>query len=272
MKNPELLRRQETGFNVIGLANEEVAVEIVPALGARLISLRDRHTHEEWMWRPSDGRPLARHPLGLAFEHSSLTGADECLPTINPCLWDGRELPDHGECWASPWTVDAAAFAAGRLQTTLDLPRSPLRLERTITLEGPCVRLAYRLTSRSDRAERWLWAFHPLYPVRPGDRLELPGNAAAPECAPGACAKAFYPAAEGRVALIRANGNCLTTTWSPAELPWLAVWITRGNWYGHHHLALEPTVAPANTPDHPAVPLLAPGDTATWSITLTASA
>ena len=272
MKIPSLLRRQENGFDVIGLANDEVAVEIVPELGARVLSLRDRRTHTEWMWRPTDARPLDRHPLGLAFEHSSLAGADECLPTIDPCVWEKRELPDHGECWASAWTVDAAAFADGRLQTSLDLPRSPFRLERTITLDGPRVRLAYRLTSRSDRPERWLWAFHPLYPVCAGDRLELTGKASAPECAPGGCAKAFFPATEGRVALIRATGTRLTTTWSPTELPWLAVWITRGDWHGHHHLALEPTVAPANTPDHPAVALLAPGATASWSITLTLSA
>jgi galactose mutarotase-like enzyme len=272
MKTPKLLRRLENGFEVIGLANDEVAVEIVPELGARVLSLVDRRTHEEWMWRHTDSRPLARHPLGLAFEHSSLAGADECLPTIDPCVWENRELPDHGECWASAWTVDADAFAAGRLRTSLDLPRSPFRIERTITLEGPHVHLAYRLTSRSDHPERWLWAFHPLYPLCPGDRLELPGNTPAPACAPGGSAKAFFPATEGRVALIRANGNRLTTTWSPAELPWLAVWITRGEWHGHHHLALEPTVAPANTPDHSAVPLLAPGTYADWSISLTVSA
>lgn len=272
MKIPSLMRRLENGFEVIGLANDEVAVEIVPELGARVLSLRDQRTQEEWMWRPTDARPLARNPLGSAFEFSSLAGADECLPTINPCRWMGRELPDHGECWASAWTVDANAFADGRLQTSLNLPRSPFRLERTITLDGPRVRLDYRLTSRSDRPEPWLWAFHPLYPVCPGDRLELPGNASEPQCAPGCSAKAFYPAIEGRVALIRATGTRLTTIWSPAELPWLAVWITRGDWHGHHHLALEPTVAPANTPDHPDVPLLAPGSTASWSFTLTVSA
>jgi hypothetical protein len=272
MKTVELLSRQENGFAVIGLANADVAVEIVPELGARILSLRDRRTDEEWMWRPTDARPLARHPLGLAFEHSTLAGADECLPTIDPCVWEKRELPDHGECWASAWTVDADAFAAGRILTTLDLPASPLRIERTITLDGPRVHLAYQLTSCSDRPERWLWAFHPLYPVCPSDHLELPGGAAAPECAAGSCAKAFYPATEGRVALIRATGSRLMTTWSPAELPWLAVWITRGEWHGHHHLALEPTVAPANTPDHPDVPLLAPGAAARWSFTLTVSA
>jgi galactose mutarotase-like enzyme len=271
MKNPELFRRQENGFTVISLANAYVAVEIVPQLGARLLSLRNRRTHEEWMWRPTDSRPLARHPLGLAFEHSTLAGADECLPTIDSCHWEGRELPDHGECWASAWTVDNAALADGRILTTLDLPRSPLHIERTVTLDGPRVHLAYRLTSRSDRPERWLWAFHPLYPLCPGDRLELPGNAVAPECAAGSCAKAFYSATEGRVALIRATGSRLTTTWSPAEIPWLAVWITRGYWHGHHHLALEPTVAPANTPDHPDVPLLAPGATVSWSFTLAVS-
>jgi galactose mutarotase-like enzyme len=270
MKFPRVQHRQENGFDVIGLINDDLAVEIVPALGARLLSLRDLRVGEEWMWRPADGRPLARHLLGSAFEHSTLAGAEECLPTVNACRSNERDLPDHGECWASAWTVATAALDGGSIATTLDLPRSPLRLERTITLDGPRVQLEYRLTSRSALPERWLWAFHPLYPLCPGDRLELPGQASAPECAPGACTKAFYPATEGRVALIRAHGPRLTTTWSPAELPWLAVWITRGGWHGHHHLALEPTVAPADTPEHSAVPLIAPGATACWSIALTA--
>ena len=272
MKTPELLQRRENGFDVVGLANDDVAVEIVPTLGSRLLSLRDRRSGHDWMWRPEDKRPLVQHPVGRPFECSSLAGADECLPTVDPCQWEGRDLPDHGECWASAWTLDAAAFAAGRLATSLALPLSPFRFERTIALEGPCVRMAYRLTSLSVRPERWLWAFHPLYSVFPGDRLELPGKSAALECAEGSCAKAFYPAAEGRVALIRASGISLTTTWSPSELPWLAVWITRGGWHGHHHLALEPTVAPANTPDQPQAPILAPGTTVSWSINLAVSA
>jgi galactose mutarotase-like enzyme len=260
---------KEGAFEIRGLRNESVEIRIVPELGGRILSLRDLRSGREWMWHPADARQLARHPLGCDFQHSTLAGADECLPTIDACRWEGRDLPDHGECWASAWTLDASALDEGQLRTTLDLPLSPLRFERTVTLDGPHVKLAYCLTSRSDQPERWLWAFHPLYPLCPGDRLELPGKAPSPECAPGAFAKVFYPATEGMVSLVRADGNRLTTTWSPAELPWLAVWITRGGWHGHHHLALEPTFASADTPAYPDVPLLAPGATARWSLILT---
>ena len=207
----ESFTEKEGDFEICGLCNEFVEITVLPELGGRILSLRDRRSGREWMDRP-EGQALFRNDYGDDFSKGTFAGADECLPTIDACRWEGRDLPDHGECWASAWTLDSTALDEGQIRTTLDLPRSPLCFERTVTLDAPHEKLAYRLTSRSDQPERCLWAFHPLYPLCPGDRLELPGNAPAPECAPGASAKVFYPATEGRVSLVRASGNRLTTT------------------------------------------------------------
>ena len=56
---------------------------------------------------------------------SPLVGADECLPTIAPCSWRGRELPDHGEVWNVPWAVDPEALENGILKTSVRLEISP---------------------------------------------------------------------------------------------------------------------------------------------------
>ncbi len=261
-------RRVENGFDVIGLFNTEIAVETVPALGARLLSLRDLVTGREWLWRPADHRGLFASRAGDAFESSPLAGADECLPTIAPCRLDRRDLPDHGECWAAAWTLASPSEHRAKIQTTLELPVSPLRLERVLALHHRTARLDYTLTNLSDAPQPWLYAFHALFPIEPGDRVELPGGALPPPCPENEYAKAFVPATLPRAVLHRANGSALKIEWNGAALPWLAVFITRGGWNHHRHLALEPTNADADTPLGKTVPHLPPRGVIHWSVRL----
>lgn len=241
----QVTQHREDGFDVVGLANSFVAVEVVPALGGRLLSLRNVRTGREWLWRAADQRGLFSCPLGTPFEDSPLAGVDECLPTIVPCKYEGRNLPDHGECWTQAWSLDAPALASGKLHALLDLPISPLRLERTICLRQSTVSLDYAFFNLSDCPQSWLYAFHALFPIEPDDRIVLPGQVVAPSCPEGEYAKQFYPAkGEGQACLYRANGESLEMQWKSDYLPWLAVWITKGAWHGHRHLALEPTNAP----------------------------
>jgi hypothetical protein len=37
------------------------------------------------------------------------------------------------------------------------------------------------------------------------------------------------------------SGDQLLLEWNPAENDTLGLWLTRGGWHGHHHLAVEPT-------------------------------
>ncbi|HEY3932921.1 MAG TPA: hypothetical protein VGM58_11215, partial [Verrucomicrobiae bacterium] len=128
--------RQEQGFEVYMLHTEEVELAVVPELGAKIISLKDLRTGREWMWHPPGGLKLFRNHPSDAFSQSPLAGADECLPTIAPCSWQGRELPDHGEVWNVPWKVDSEALEHGILKTSVRLEISPFGFERTIELCG----------------------------------------------------------------------------------------------------------------------------------------
>src|SRR5438445_361846 len=98
--------RGEQGFEVFILSNQEVELAVVPELGARIISLKDVRTGREWLWHPAGRRKLFRNRTGDNFERSPLVGLDECLPTIAPCSWQERDLPDHGEVWAAAWSLD----------------------------------------------------------------------------------------------------------------------------------------------------------------------
>jgi hypothetical protein len=237
------------------LRSKEIELAVVPELGARIISLKNIRTGREWMWHPAGGLKLFRNRLGDDFRHSTLAGVDECLPTIAPCSWRGRELPDHGEVWSAAWAVDERSWARGLLKTSVELPTSPLRFERTIEVRGCDVRLDYLLRNRSGTDEEYLWALHPLLQLEAGDRLKLPADTrallngdawidAVDSCLPsGGCAKVFaQPLTSGLAEIVNArSGDRLAFEWNPEENNTLGLWLTRGGWHGHHHFAIEPT-------------------------------
>ena len=251
------------GFPSFGLDSGNVKIEIIPELGARIVSLQQ--AAQEWLWHPNDGRGLFASTLGTPFAKSPLWGADECLPTVAGCHWKGRSLPDHGEVWALPWEFDKELFTRRRkLKTTVLLPASPFRFTRTISLEGSSeILLDYQLENLSLSSEEFLWAWHPLFQLGPQDWLELPQQDAElvlevaknPDAArgdkwrvrsllqgaPDSYLKGFLPAGNGECALCRPNGTRLQLRWNPSELPLLGIWISRGGWDGFWHVALEPT-------------------------------
>jgi galactose mutarotase-like enzyme len=247
--------RHEQGFVVYLLSNQRAEIAVVPELGAKIISLKNLETGREWMWHPQGGLKLFRNRPADDFSKSPLVGIDECLPTIAPCSWRGRDLPDHGEIWNTPWSVDRAAWEGGILKTSIVLNISPFGLERTIELQENEVRITYRLNSRGAEAEHYLWAMHALLSLRPGDRIELPSSTRRllngeiwvddPDSAvpAGSCTKAFAgPLREGWAGIIGTNAkDRLEFEWDPAENNTLGLWLTRGGWHGHHHFALEPT-------------------------------
>ncbi len=245
------------GFKVYVLSNERVELAVVPELGAKIISLKNLRTGREWLWHPQNNMNLFKnHPLDN-FSASPLVGMDECLPTITPCTWRGRLLPDHGEVWNQPWQVDCAAWQGGVLATSIQLKSLPLAFRRTIELIGNAVRFDYQLSNLSAMEEKFVWAIHPLLRLATGDKLELPDSTrellngttwinAVTSAFPGQnCAKVFAcPVSEGWAAIRNdAQADRLEFTWNTEETNSLGLWLNRGGWHGHHHFAIEPTNA-----------------------------
>jgi hypothetical protein len=249
--------RIQQGFEVYTLHNDEVEIDVVPELGAKIISLKNLRTGRQWMWHPPAGCRLFSNCPGDDFSQSPLIGADECFPTIAPCVWQGRKLPDHGEVWNAPWQVDAKAWADGLLKTSVRLNISPFELNRTIELQGRDIRINYHLENLSPLAEAFLWAFHPLLNLLGGDHLVLPASTrvllngatwvdSVPLSIPEqSSAKVFaQPLTEGLTGIHnRFTGDRLEFEWNPSENNTLGLWLTRGAWYGYHQFAIEPTNA-----------------------------
>jgi galactose mutarotase-like enzyme len=296
-------RERIDGWDGISLANDRVALRIYPELGGRVASFVDRCNDRELLWSPPGGQRLFANRPGDSFAASTHVGLDECLPTVAPCTWRGRTLPDHGEIWALPWVVDAAALEDGMVSMTVDLPITPLRFARSIRLEGNCVRFNYRLQNLGAQPEDYLWAMHPLFTLQAGDTLELPDDVSCIklECAAGGTTdgrgatwswpapfpgvrldrlelpdnskgylKAFAMPQVGEVRLRTATTDgALTIRWDVAANPCLGLWLTRGGYKGWHHLAVEPSNgAPdsleAAVDDWRQSGKLEPGEVRTW--------
>jgi hypothetical protein len=246
---------RQQGFALYALRNEIIEAVVIPELGAKIVSLKNLRTGREWMWHPAGGFKLFRNRFGDEFSRSPLIGIDECFPTIMPCHWQGRDLPDHGEVWSVPWMVDPNDWENGILRTSVALKVSPFKLERTIELIDSEIRLDYRLTNLGDAEESFLWAMHPLLKLRSGDQIVVPNSTRKQfknlafiddwQTAPmeNNCAKNFAtPVLEGTAAVSNEiTGERLELRWNPEHNDTLGLWLTRGGWHGHHHVALEPT-------------------------------
>jgi len=297
----KISREQSQGFEFLAAENDHISVTVVPELGARVTSLRNLHNGREWMWRRPGPLQLWRNQVGDSFERGTFAGADECLPTIAACHWQGRTLPDHGEAWTLAWTLDEKLLVQGKIRTSVTLPFSPFRLIRTFELRDETLRMDYQLENLGAEPEFWLWAWHPLFALEPGDRLELspevqelriecgsPGTVLRgdrwkwPEARPGirldefslgdgdAFLKAFAgPFQNPRARILNPKtGASLEVIWDATSLPYLGLWITRGGYQGWHHVALEPTNLPADSladaSRETCASTLAPGASTSW--------
>jgi hypothetical protein len=296
------------GFEVVELANDLVRVAVLPELGAKVISLLYVPTGRQWMWKLARQPQFWRSAPGTPFEKNPLAGADECLPTIAACTWRELRLPDHGEVWSEAWELDHDALAEHRLVTRLELPISPLWIERCVTLADGVVRFDYQLRNLSDQPFEYLWAFHPLLRLVPGDRLALPAGCRTlytevclgdcplgvrgdkwswPEPLPGIDLARFDLGGDGRavklyteplregMAAIRneTTGEALTFRFDPKQLDTLGIWINQRGLNGWDDVAIEPTNAAPDALDRAVNEWkrhgsLSPGETRPWSFSI----
>ncbi|MEO1512957.1 MAG: hypothetical protein AAFU70_12865, partial [Planctomycetota bacterium] len=269
-------RRSIGGCEAFEIASLDLSCMVVPERGGRIVSLRDRTRDHEWMWAPGPRDRLPARPVGSDFASGPLVGADECLPSVGACAVGGLSIPDHGEIWARPWTVDPGDLEHGVLTTRVALDCMPFELERSILLDGPSCHLSYRLRNLSGDALPWLWSWHPLMVLPENARLELsprpreirvesgegvPQGAVGPWPSPfeGACldrlelgaetasGKLFCGGIERAVLTDLAVGSALEITADPAVLSGMGLWINRGGWNGYRHVAIEPTNVPVET-------------------------
>lgn len=290
--------REVDGFAVHSISNGKVAVAMVPELGGRIVSLRGGG-QREWLdgWQPASQRRLWRPADPADFATGPGAGIDECLPSVLACEAGGVAIPDHGDLWNTPAPVDAGEAARGILSCGWRCRSLPLSLERRIRLRGNALSLDYRLENHSDGPVPFLWAWHPLFAWRPGDRIRFapsvrsclagdgtrlpwPGIAPGTDLSRGSFAKEAVPAAKvfigplgtGAAEIRARSGARMVLRWPAAHFPYAGIWITRGFWKGLHHWAIEPTNGAADRlsdlmgEDAGPRVMLAPQEVRTWRL------
>jgi hypothetical protein len=171
----------ETGFARVALKTDTFSVEVLPALGGKVASMRKNGT--ELLQQPL--LPYAPRTLSTSFEESDASGFDECLPSVSACEIDspaGRvSIPDHGEFWRLP--CDAQSQDDNELHLSTTGRVVPLRLERKMRLlngsrrhEVEVLHVDYKVQNTGQDTIQYAWSAHPLFAVDPGDCIILPAS------------------------------------------------------------------------------------------------
>jgi galactose mutarotase-like enzyme len=165
-------------------------VQIVPALGGKIVSLVA--LGREWLWTSDVIQP--RDPVdGASYAETGDTGGyDECFPTVAACQlpigvagYGGLTLPDHGELWTQRAIVDVETHADGqRAVCRWTGRRMPYQFTRSVqvTPTGAVV-MEYSAANMGRSPLPFVWSAHPVFPLSPTTRLDLPGGARVRVCA-----------------------------------------------------------------------------------------
>lgn len=160
------------------LENDALRTVIVPNMGAKIVSLFDKRSGQEWLVGAGE-RPFAPVPYTADFVAQDMSGWDEMFPTITACDYpvpgkkQGVPLPDHGEVWPLPWTQ--APSKIGTLKFCVTGKALPYKLTRTLSYSAnDTLHMAYDLENLGQEAMPYIWAAHPQFVCGESAQIILP--------------------------------------------------------------------------------------------------
>jgi len=268
--------------DAIVLENDLVRAVVLPAWGAKTISLVHKGLGVETLWQnPSPRFTPTRY--GELYETGEFAGFDEMFPTISRCFyesapWAGVEAPDHGEVWTIPWE---ARIEGSAVTLAVDGVRFPYRLRKTVSLEGEKLVARYAASNPSPFPLEFIWAAHPLFHasegmrfIVPGDMREIVNAVDSPDLGAYGARYAFPEAERPGASPLRLDrmppknttgyqkywfARKVTEGWCilhdpgkklsiglsyPADkVPWLGMWLNEGGYAGQYNIAPEPATA-----------------------------
>jgi galactose mutarotase-like enzyme len=268
------------------LRNSELSVEVLPAEGGRISSLKSLHSGMEFLTQ-SRRRGHPQSGLDARFQDGPCAGIEECLPTVGPSgpETEGGAAPDHGDFWQLPWKLLTEFDTCASLET-VGFSRT-FRFSKQLSLEHNTLRVAYAVKNAGSTAQSFLHACHPLFAVSAGDRVLLPSvirevrldyskgdrlgafgsivtwpttksgfrldMTLGPEA--GTAEMLYTPRLQdGLCGIYREeSGHVLEVSFDSNRLPYLGLWLCYGGWPSdgkgprQYAVALEPTTSPVNT-------------------------
>lgn len=275
------------GTRVCLLKSSELSVEVLPAEGGRISSLKSLQSGVEFLTQSRRDGPYPKAGLGARFQDGPCAGIEECMPTVGPsgAETEGGPAPDHGDFWQLPWKLLTASDTHASL-AAVGFSR-PLRFSKNLVLENNVLRVAYTVVNSGSTAQSFLYACHPLFAVSAGDHVLLPDeireltlNYSKGDRLGASGSVLSWPITESRIRLDitlgldagtaemfytprldegicgiyrESSAQVLEVSFDTKRLPYLGLWLCYGGWPSddgeprQYAVALEPTTSPCNT-------------------------
>ncbi len=258
------------GVPIVRLESIHLRVDVAPSVGGRIVSLVDKSSGHEFLWR-NCALQLQMLPPGSEYDPNFFGGIDELLPNDIPEEINGIACPDHGELWTLPL---ASHCEGAQLKLQGTLPRFGLRYERTMSFrdDAPILDCAYRITNPTREPRQFLWKLHAALTIAPGDVIDCPARQAqvvdknysrfstlSPFAWPiieGKSANIIPPAdgtmdffylfdlREGRIAWRRPSAGLeFAYEFDPTVFPFAWLFASYSGFLGHYTAILEPCTA-----------------------------
>jgi len=162
----------------VRLENGTMEAEILPGMGAKIWSLRDKRTGTQWIWH-NPSVPPRLLPPGSPYDDNWAGGWEELFPNDAPGEFDGRSLPDHGEWWSRAWETrrEGGAWA---FRHESGLTRTACVKRVSLHPSEPVLTVGYEIRNLDAKALRFLFKQHLAVAATPSHVIELPGGTAVP--------------------------------------------------------------------------------------------
>ncbi len=167
--------------NKTGIVLETAALRtvILPEPGAKMASLVNKETGYEYMLQ-REGSVYRERSYAGSFVEAECSGYDDMFPTIDECFceqgaWKDIRMPDHGEVWSLPWTVEEEKESEAIV--LVHGIRFPYCLRKRLFFPEPnCLQVDYELKNESPFVFDYLWAGHLMLNLQEGTRIEVPSE------------------------------------------------------------------------------------------------
>jgi hypothetical protein len=166
------------GFDALVLQNAHLRAVILPSLGGRVWELEDLVRGRQWIWHRPDV-PLRQMPLGSPYDDVWAGGWEELFPNDAAGLFEGRQLPDHGEWWTMAWNwtdVSTAGTAGVVLSAESTVVKASCTKTFRLAPDAPVLSVHYRIRSLEASPVHFLFKQHLPVHVTPDCRVQLPGG------------------------------------------------------------------------------------------------
>jgi hypothetical protein len=168
------------GLNAIVLENRLLRVILLPQLGGKIWQINYKPADHDLLWQHPRLTPRAV-PFHAVYDDVFFGGWDELFPNDLPEEINGERLPDHGEVWTLPWTVEVVRDTPDEvvLHLAVETPITVVRIEKWITLrDGEAkLRMRHQISALGSHDQPFLWKLHAAMALAQDSRIDMPARA-----------------------------------------------------------------------------------------------